>query len=55
MFSDLKIGKISYETILYEFKERMLYTFKYQNYTPESLSLMITSFLIGAKSFQYDH
>lgn len=55
MLSDLEIGKISDDTLLHGFKDQLLYTFKYQNYTPESLSLMITSFLTGAKSFQSDH
>ena len=55
MLSDLEIGKISDDTLLHGFKDRLLYTFKYQNYTPESISLMITSFLTGAKSFQSDH
>lgn len=55
MLSDLEIGKISYDTLLQGLKDRLLYTFKYQNYTPESISLMITSFLTGAKSFQSDH
>ena len=55
MLSDLEIGKNSDDTLLQRFKDRLLYTFKYQNYTPESISLMITSFLTGAKSFQSDH
>ena len=55
MLSDLEIGKISDDTLLHRFKDRLLYTFKYQNYTPENISLMITSFLTGAKSFQSDH
>lgn len=55
MLSDLEIGKISDDTLLHGFKDQLLYTFKYQNYTPESISLMITSFLTGAKSFQSDH
>lgn len=54
-FSDLGIGKISDDALLQGLKDRLLYVFKYQNYTPESISLMITSFLTGAKSFQYDH
>lgn len=55
MLSVLGIGKFSDDAILQRFKDRLLYTFKYQNYTPESISLMITSFLTGAKSFQSDH
>lgn len=55
ILSDLEIGKISDDTLLHGFKDRLLYVSKYQNYTPESISLMITSFLTGAKSFQSDH
>lgn len=55
ILSDLEIGKLSDDAILQGLKDRLLYTFKYQNYTPESISLMITSFLTGAKSCQYDH
>lgn len=56
ILSDLKTGNIiSDDTLLQGLKDRLLYTFKYQNYTSESLLLMITRFLIGAKSFQYDH
>lgn len=55
ILSDLEIGKLSDDTLLHRFKDRLLYIFKYQNYTPESISLMITSFLTGAKSCQYDH
>lgn len=56
ILSDLKTGNIiSDDTLLQGLKDRLLYTFKYQNYTSESLLLMITRFLTGAKSFQYDH
>lgn len=55
MLSVLGIGKFSDDAILQGLKYRLLYIFKYQNYTPESISLMITSFLTGAKSCQYDH
>ena len=55
MLSFGEIGKISDDTLLQGFKDQLLYVFKYQNYTPESISLMITSFLTGAKSFQSDH
>ena len=39
-------------TPLLEFKDLLLYTFKYREYSSKSLELMITGFLAGAKSFQ---
>lgn len=54
ILSDLDITPkdVADNTPLLEFKDLLLYTLKYREYSPKSLELMITGFLAGAKSFQ---